>query len=75
MYMAISLRLNDEDTALLKSYAEIKGLSVSDLVRQSVFERIEDEYDLKAYEKAMAEYRANPVTYSLDEVERDLGLG
>lgn len=72
--MTISLRLNDEDTKLFKKYAEMNGLTVSELVRQSVIERIETEYDLKAYEKAMAEYRANPVTYSLDEVEKELGL-
>lgn len=72
--MTISLRLNDEDTMLFKKYAEMNGITISELVRQSVVERIEDEYDLKAYEKAVAEYRANPVTYSLDEAERTLGL-
>ena len=72
--MTISLRLNDADTMLFKKYAELNGITISELVRQSVIERIEDEYDLKAYEKAMAEYKVNPVTYSLDEVERELGL-
>ncbi len=72
--MTISLRLNDKDMMLFKKYAEMKGVSVSELIRQSVIERIEDEYDLKAYEKAMAEYKENPVTFSLDEVEEELGL-
>lgn len=72
--MTISLRLNDEDTMLIKKYAELNGMSVSELVRQSVLDRIEDEYDLKAYEKAMAAFRANPVTYTLDEIEQELGL-
>ena len=72
--MTISLRLNDADTMLFKKYAELNGITISELVRQSVIERIEDEYDLKAYEKAMAEYKVNSVTYSLDEVERELGL-
>ena len=72
--MTISLRLNNEDTMLFKKYAEMNGLSISELVRQSVIERIEDEYDLKAYEKAMEEYKKNPVTYSLDEVKKELGL-
>lgn len=49
-------------------------MSISDLIRQSVLERIENEYDLELFDKAMAEYKANPVTYSLDEVEKDLGL-
>lgn len=72
--MTISLRLSDEDTMLIKKYAEINKLSVSDLIRQAVMERIETEYDLEAFDKAMAEYKNNPVTYSLDEVERELGL-
>ncbi|MDO5562744.1 MAG: DUF6290 family protein [Synergistaceae bacterium] len=72
--MAISLRLNDEDTTLFKKYAEIHGMSISELIRQSVLERIEDEYDLKAYEKAMAEYRKNPETYSHEDVARMIAL-
>ena len=72
--MAISLRLSNEDTMLFKKYAEMNGISVSELVRQSVLERIEDEYDLKAYEQAIAEYRKNPITYSHEEVARMLNL-
>lgn len=72
--MTISLRLNDADTMLFKNYAELNGMTISELVRQSVIARIEDEYDLKAYEKAIAAYNANPVSYTLDEVERELGL-
>ncbi|WP_312279990.1 type II toxin-antitoxin system RelB family antitoxin [Oscillibacter sp.] len=72
--MTISLRLNESDSMLSKRYAEMNGITISELVRQSVVERIEDEYDLKAYEKAMAAYNGNPTTYSLDESERELGL-
>lgn len=72
--MTISLRLSDEDTLLIKKYAELNRLSVSDLIRQTVMERIETEYDLEMFDKAMAEYKNNPVTYSLDDVERELGL-
>lgn len=72
--MSISLRLSDAEATLIKNYAAMNRMSVSELVRQTVLERIEDEIDLKAYEKAMEEYKANPVTYSLDEVEKELGL-
>lgn len=72
--MTISLRLSDDDTMLIKKYAEINKMSVSDLIRQSVLERIENEYDLEMFDKAMAKYKANPVTYSLDDVEKELGL-
>ena len=72
--MTISLRLNTADAELVKAYAEMNGISVSELLRRSVMERIEDEFDLKAYEEAMAEYRKNPVTYSLEEVIEELDL-
>ena len=72
--MTISLRLADKDTQLIKAYAALHGMTVSELVRDAVMERIEDEYDLKAYQKAMENFRKDPTTYSLDEVERELGL-
>lgn len=72
--MTISLRLSDDDTMLIKKYAEINKMSVSDLIRQSVLERIENEYDLEMFDKALAEYKADPITYSLDDVEKELGL-
>ena len=73
--MTISLRLNEADSMLFTKYAELHGISVSDLLRRSVIEHIEEEYDLQAYEEAIAEYHENPITYSLDEVEKELGLG
>ena len=72
--MAISLRLSNEESILVKSYAALHGLSVSDLFRQAVMEKIEDEYDLNAFEKAMASFKQDGTTYTLDEVEKELGL-
>lgn len=72
--MTISVRLNDEDTKLIKAYADMNNISLSDLIRNAVLEKIEDEYDLKCYEKAMAEYKKNPKTYTLKEVKKELGL-
>ena len=72
--MTLSLRLSDEDATLIRRYADMNGMTVSELVRRSVIERIEDEFDLKLYEKAMADFKADPVNYTLDEVESELGL-
>ncbi|MBQ8090303.1 MAG: CopG family transcriptional regulator [Pyramidobacter sp.] len=70
----ISLRFDEADGELVRSFAKLKNISVSELIRQAVIERIEDEIDLAAFEKARAEYEKDPVTYSLDEVEHHLGL-
>lgn len=66
--MTISVRLNDKDTELIKTYAEMNNISLSDLIRNAVIEKIEDEYDLESYNKAMKEYKENPKTYSHEEV-------
>lgn len=70
--MRISLRLSKADSMLIKKFAKMNGITVSELIRSSVMERIEDEYDLKIYKKAMQEFKKNPVTYSLEEVEKEL---
>ena len=68
----ISLRLTDAETALIKKYADLNGISLSDLFRSAVLDRIEDEYDLAAYNEAMEEYRKSPISYSHAEVVRML---
>ena len=74
LHMTISLRLSDEDSTLIKKYAELKNMTVSEMIRQTVLERIEDEFDLTAYNKAMEEYKNNPVTYTHEEVKKMLEL-
>ena len=72
--MTISVRLSDKDTELIRTYAEMNNISLSDLVRNAILEKIEDEYDLECYKKAIAEYEKNPKTYTLDEIKEELGL-
>ncbi len=72
--MVVSIRLSEQETSLIKDYAKLYNTSVSDIIRRSILERIEDELDLRAYEKAKADYLADPVTYSLDEVAKELGI-
>lgn len=66
--MTISLRLAEEESNLIKSYAALHGISVSELVRQAVLERIEDEYDLQIFDEAMKKHKKKPVTYTHDEL-------
>ena len=74
IYRTISVRLNEKDTELIKTYASINNISLSDLIRNAVLEKIENEYDLESYNKAIEEYRKNPKTYTLEEVKEELGL-
>lgn len=72
--MTVSLRLNKEEEMLIKKYAELKNMSLSDLFRNALMEKIEDEYDLECYKKAMEEYQKDPETYTLEEVKKELGI-
>lgn len=72
--MTVPVRLNEEDGKLIKAYAEMNNISLSELIRKAILEKIEDEYDLECYEKAMMEYKKNPKIYTLDEAKRELGL-
>ena len=72
--MTISVRLNERDTELIKTYADMNNISLSDLIRNAVLEKIENEYDLECYNNAIKEYKKNPKTYTMDEVKKELGL-
>ncbi|MBF0777848.1 type II toxin-antitoxin system RelB family antitoxin [Streptococcus cuniculi] len=51
----MTLRINEEDSKLIKNYIQMHGLTISDFARQSMLERIEDEYDLAVLRKAIEE--------------------
>lgn len=67
----ISIRVNPEDGALIRKYAELKNTSVSELIRNIVLEKIEAELDINLFEKALSQMER---TYTLDEVKKELGL-
>ena len=72
--MTVSLRMSEDDTRLIKDYARLHGISVSEFMRRAALEKIEDELDVRAAEKAYAEYLADPVTYSHEEIMKAFGL-
>ena len=59
---------------LVERYDAEANISPQDFISQAVQEKLEDMADLALYEQAMAEYRADPVTYSHEEVGKMLGL-
>ena len=70
----ISLRLSDADSELVHSFAKLKNMTVSALAREALLERIEDEIDRRMFDKAMEEFKKNPVTYTHEEVVKMLEL-
>lgn len=64
----MTVRLDSGEKALIADYAKAFGTTVSDFVRTAVLERIEDELDLQAWDKAKEEFDADPVTLSAAEI-------
>ena len=72
--MAISLRLSDQDNKLIRDIANLYGMSVSEFIRNTVIERIEDEIDIQTYQEVMNELEEDSTTYSMEEVRTLLDL-
>lgn len=70
----LTIRLDKGDKQMIAHYAKLHGLTMAELIKDTVLEKIEDEVDLEIYEKAIAEYNADPVSYSLEDTRKILGL-
>ena len=54
----VSIRFNDEEEEIVKNYVKSKGTNLSQYIKNIIFEKIEEEYDLKLvqeYLKAKSE--------------------
>ena len=70
----LTLRINDDDNKLVRDYAQANNITISDLIRDSVLEKIEDEIDVKLYNQAMKDHLENPQDISFDEMMTELGF-
>jgi len=72
--MSISIRLNQKESELIRKYAELNGKTVSEVMREAIFEKIEDEFDIYLYENAMKEFEKDNKTYTISEARKILDL-
>ena len=70
----MTVRLRQEDKDIIAKYAETKGRSISDIVREAILDHIEDELALALYRRAIEENRKGPVSYSLEETAKRLDI-
>ena len=62
----VSIRFNDDEEEILKNYVKSKGINLSQYIKNTVFEKIEEEYDLKSvqeYLKAKSEGTLNLIPF------------
>jgi len=73
---ATSVRFTEEENAAIKTYAARNRRSVSEVIRQAILDRVEDEYDLRDLLAANKEIEQNPnhTWHSLSEVKAELGI-
>ena len=68
----MTMRLDETDAEVVRKYAEFEGKTISDFVRDAVFEKIEDQQDLATLREAIA--ADNDVRYTHEQVLAELGL-
>ncbi len=68
----MTMRLDETDAEVVRKYAEFEGKTISDFVRDAVFEKIEDQQDLATLREAVA--ADNGVRYTHEQVLAELGL-
>ncbi|KXZ58798.1 MULTISPECIES: type II toxin-antitoxin system RelB family antitoxin [Brevibacterium] len=66
----MTVRMSDEDAALVRKYADFEGITISDFARSAILEKIEDSYDLQELREAIAEDTGE--RFSIDEVLEEL---
>ena len=72
--MAFSIRLTEEESKLVDSYAKIHSISVGEAFKKALFEKIEEEFDIAVADEAYNEYvksgkKSRPIEELWDELE------
>lgn len=63
-----AIRFDPEEKSWIQSFADFHGKSFSEVVREAILEKIEDEADLRAYNEALA--TDDGVSYTMDEIDK-----
>lgn len=71
----ISLRVPDDELQIFKNFAKLHNWSLSDAIRKTMIEKIEDEYDLKVFEEYEKEKAEGTLeTRPIEELWKELGI-
>lgn len=64
----ITIRLDADEKRLINDYANAYGTSVSEFIRRTVLEFLEDQLDLQQWYEAKREFDRDPETLSAEEI-------
>ena len=68
--MGLNYKMTDDEKQLAIAYAKLQGMSLSEAIKKTYFDKIEEEYDVVAFDEALKEYKNNPKTYLLSEAKK-----
>lgn len=72
---SINIRLSEEDKKVIEEYAKFEGKNLTSFIRDSVFEKIEDDYDYHIAVEAYQEWEEdNFETISFEKVKEEYGI-
>ena len=73
--MAVSVRFNDFELRLIKEYASLYNVSLSDVIRKATMEMIEDSMNVAILEVAMERISKDGTKmYTFEEAGKELGF-
>ncbi len=64
--------MTKEERKVAEDYAKRKGLALSEAMKRTIFDKIEEEYDIALINMRLREYEKNPKTYSHKETKKFL---
>lgn len=71
----ISLRVPETELDIFKSYAKHNNTTLSEIIRVTMLEKIEDEYDLKVFEEYETEKQAETLkTRPINDLWKEVEL-
>ena len=70
----INLNLSHEEFILFNNFAKMKKTTIEELLKKTLFEKIEDEYDAMIAKEALFEFSVNPYILTVKEIQEKYNL-
>lgn len=70
----INLKLSQDELAVFTDFAASKKTTIEELLKKTLFEKIEDEYDAMIAKEALFEFKVNPYTLTVKEIQEKYNL-
>ena len=70
----INLKLSQDELAVFTAFAASKKTTIEELLKKTLFEKIEDEYDAMIAKEALFVFKVNPYTLTVKEIQEKYNL-